>query len=307
MRFISLGNSGLKVSQICLGTNNFGGYVPEAESGKIINKAIDSGVNIIDTANVYTEGKSEQVIGKLIEGRREDLIVATKFGMETSQEPNKTGSSRKNVLWQLEQSLNRLSTSYIDLYYVHRFDPSTPLLETLRALDYAVKSGKIRYIACSNFSSKQLAESLKISSEHDLESFVGIQSRYNLLQRELESEIIPFCEQSKVSVLAYNPLRAGLLAGRYSKNELPKEGTRAFFKPIYWQQLNNESNFQRLEKFQLISEKSQVSMPKLAIAWALKKVSSVVVGASSPQQIEEACEAAKLELKSDTLEELEKV
>ncbi len=308
MMFTRLGSSGLKVSRICLGTNNFGGYVPEQGCAKILDEALERKINFIDTANVYTDGRSEEVIGRLVEGRRDDFVIATKFGMESSpNDPNRSGSSRKNLIWQLDQSLNRLRTKYIDLYYVHQFDPTTPLLETLRALDDAIKSGKVRYIACSNFSSRQLEESLKISSEHDLESFIGIQSRYNLLQREIESDIIPFCAQNNVGVLAYNPLRAGLLAGRYSRGEPPREGTRAFFRPGYWSQLNNESNFDRLDKLKTVSEETGVSMPKLAIAWALRRVSSAIVGASNPAQLEESCEAVKVELSDAALKELDQI
>jgi aryl-alcohol dehydrogenase-like predicted oxidoreductase len=190
MNYRNLGLSGLKVSRICLGTNNFGGQVSEETSIKIVNKALDCGINVIDTADVYTGGKSEEVIGKAVKGRRDEVIVATKVGFGRFEGPNRSGLSRKHVLSQVEHSLTSLQTEFIDIYYMHRFDPETPLEETLRTLNYLVALGKVRYIACSNFTAWQIAKAQEVCKTHDLERLIAVQPPYNLLQRDIEEDII---------------------------------------------------------------------------------------------------------------------
>lgn len=194
MKYRNLGKSGLTVSQICLGTNNFCGQVSEKTSIEIINKALDCGINIIDTANMYTKGRSEEIIGKVVKGCRDDVIIATKVGFNIGQGPNQGGLSRKHILSQVEHSLRSLETNFIDLYYLHRFDPETPLEETLRTFNDLTREGKVRYIACSNFTTWQIAKANEICEAHDLEKFIAVQSPYNLLQRDIERDLLPYCQ-----------------------------------------------------------------------------------------------------------------
>lgn len=226
MDYKNLGKSGLKVSRICLGTNNFGGQVREEVSIDIVNKALDCGINVVDTANVYTGGKSEEMIGKAVKGRRNEVVIATKAGFGVGQAPNQGGLSRKHVLFQVERNLESLQTDFIDVYYLHRFDPETPLEETLRTFNDLVREGKVRYIACSNFTAGQIAKAHDICEAHDLEQLVAVQPPYNLLQRDIEKDLLPYCQQEGLGVLAYTPLMGGFLTGKYSKAAPPPGGSR---------------------------------------------------------------------------------
>jgi len=221
MNYRNLGKSGLKVSQLCLGTNNFGGQISEEASLKIVNKALDCGINAMDTANIYTGGKSEEIIGKAVKGRRDEVTIATKVGFGAVEGPNRSGLSRKHILSQVEHSLKSLQTDFIDIYYMHRFDPETPLEETLRTFDYLVRQGKVRYIACSNFAAWQIAKANEICENHDWEKLIAVQPPYNLLQRDIEEDIIPYCQQEGLGILTYTPLMGGFLTGKYSKASPP--------------------------------------------------------------------------------------
>jgi aryl-alcohol dehydrogenase-like predicted oxidoreductase len=238
MDYKNLGKSGLKVSRICLGTNNFGGQISEEASIAIVNKAIDCGINVIDTANVYTGGKSEEIIGKAVKGRRDQVIIATKVGFGVGQAPNQTGLSRKYVLSQVEHSLKSLQTDFIDVYYLHRFDPETPLEETLSTFNDMVRQGKVRYVACSNFAAWQIAKAQEICEAHDLEKLVAVQPPYNLLQRDIEKDILPYCQQEGLGVLTYTPLMGGFLTGKYSKTAPPPVGSRYEYNQRLWQRVN---------------------------------------------------------------------
>jgi aryl-alcohol dehydrogenase-like predicted oxidoreductase len=232
LEYKRVGDSCINVSRISLGTNNFGGQVTEQDAITIIKKAIDLGVNSIDTANVYTGGLSEKIIGKALEGYRDDIILATKVGMRRGQGHNQGGLSRKNILSQISKSLENLKTDFIDLYYLHRFDPNTQLEETLKTLNELVREEKVRYIACSNFTALQIAEAQAISDTHGLEKLVAVQPRYNLLQREIENSLLPYCEHEKMGVLTYSPLMGGFLTGKYKKDQSPpkKEQRRIQYK-----------------------------------------------------------------------------
>jgi aryl-alcohol dehydrogenase-like predicted oxidoreductase len=306
MNYRNLGRSGLKVSQICLGTNNFGGQVSEETSIKIVNKALDCGINVIDTADIYTGGKSEEVIGKAVKDRRDQVIIATKVGFGISEEPNQSGLSRKHILHQIEHSLASLQTGFIDIYYMHRFDPETPLEETLRTLDYLVRLGKVRYIACSNFTAWQIAKAQEICESHDLERLIAVQPPYNLLQREIEKDIIPYCQQERLGILTYTPLMGGFLTGKYSKNTPPPEGSRFNYNPAFWERANRESNFSVLEQIMNVADDEGIPMSKLAILWILKNqaVTAPIVGASSVKQIEENCQIVETDLPDETYQTL---
>ncbi|MEM3799681.1 MAG: aldo/keto reductase, partial [Thermoprotei archaeon] len=228
MKYRRMGVWGLKVSEISLGSNNFGTQLERASALKVIDKALELGINMIDTANVYTAGRSEEIIGEAIKGRRDEVVVATKVGSPVSSNtPLGSGLSRKHIHWQLEQSLRRLQTNYVDVYYLHRFDPETPLEETLRTMDQLVKLGKVLYVGVSNFDRKQLEETWRICVELDLEKPIVLQPPYNLLRRDIEREVAPWCEENGVGVAVYSPLQGGLLTGKYSPVEQPPQGSRA--------------------------------------------------------------------------------
>jgi aryl-alcohol dehydrogenase-like predicted oxidoreductase len=306
MNYRNLGRSGLKVSQICLGTNNFGGQISEETSIKIVNKALDCGINVIDTADVYTGGKSEEVIGKAVRGRRDEVIIATKVGFGRFEGPNRSGLSRKHVLSQVEHSLTSLQTGFIDIYYMHRFDPETPLEETLRTFDYLVRLGKVRYVACSNFTAWQIAKAQEICETHDLEKLIAVQPPYNLLQRDIEEDIIPYCQQERLGILTYTPLMGGFLTGKYSKNTPPPAGSRFNYNPRLWERASNESNFSVLEQIENVADDVGIPISKLAISWILKNqaITAPIVGASSVEQIEENCRIVKTNLPDETYQTL---
>ena len=310
MEYTKLGGSELSVPRICLGTNNFGGGRVEPEICKrILSKALDLGINMFDSANVYTKGESERIIGEFVKDHRNEVIITTKVGKEFGDEPVKPSLTRENITYQLDQSLDKLQTDYLDLYYVHQWDKTAPLEETLRTLDSLVKEGKIRHIACSNYSSKQLEESRNICEKFGLEKFIAVQNQYNLFSRRLEDDPLPYCLRNKIGVIAYSPYAGGLLAGRYEKGKTPPSGSRASFRKDYWDRINNESNFERLEKVRVISKESGISIPSLAIAWILResRVTTAVVGASKPEQLEDSAKAASMVLDENTLDELRDV
>jgi aryl-alcohol dehydrogenase-like predicted oxidoreductase len=298
MDYKSLGRSGLKVSRICLGTNNFGGQISEDASIAIVNKALDCGINVVDTADVYTGGRSEEIIGKAVKGRRDEVIIATKVGFGAGQAPNRSGLSRKHILSQVEHSLKSLQTDFIDIYYLHRFDAETPLEETLRTFNDMVRQGKVRYMTCSNFAAWQIAKAHEICEAHDLEKFVAVQPPYNLFQREVESDLLPYCEQEGLGVLTYTPLMGGFLTGKYSKATPPPAGSRYDYNQRLWQRVNQESNFEVLENLERVAQDAGISMSKLAIAWILKNpiVTAPIVGASSIEQVEENCRLTEINL-----------
>ena len=301
MEYRRLGKAGIRVSRLCLGTNNFGAQVDAETTKRIINAAVDMGVNIIDTANIYTDGKSEELIGKAVRGRRDDLVIGTKVGLTLDQaKPNSTGLSRKHIVWQLNESLRRLQTDYVDLFYLHRFDAETPLRETLTTMDYLVREGKVRYVACSNFTAKQLQDVEKVCESLGLEEPVAVQPEYNLLEREIEKDLLPYCQNAVLAVLAYSPLAGGFLTGKYSESQkAPPTGSRGAANKGYWEHLKTQNKFSDLAKLEAAAAEAGVSPRQLALAWVVRKpvVTCVVVGASTPQQVEENARA--LETKVD--------
>ena len=306
MNYRNLGKSGLKVSQLCLGTNNFGGQISEEASLKIVNKALDCGINVIDTANIYMTGKSEEIIGKAVKGRRDEVTIATKLGFGKVEGPNQSGLSRKHIINQVEHSLKSLQTDVIDIYYMHRFDPETPLEETLRTFDYLVRQGKVRYIACSNFAAWQIAKANGICENHDWEKLIAVQPPYNLLQRDIEEDIIPYCQQEGLGILTYTPLMGGFLTGKYSKASPPPAGSRFEYNPRLWKHASQESNFALLEQIENIADDVGIPVSKLAIAWILKNpaITAPIVGASSVEQVEENSRIVEINLDDDAYQRL---
>ncbi len=226
MQYRLLGHSGLEVSLVGLGTNNFGRRCDQAQSAAVPDQAVDSGINFIDTANIYSAGESESHIGHWIKDRRDKVLIASKFGMKIGDGPMQMGGSRKHIMDSIEASLTRLRSDYVDLYQLHRVDRRIPVEETLRALDDLIQQGKVRYIGASNFDAWHLCEAEWTSIAKNLNRFVSVQDYYNLLKRDIEREVAPFCEAYGVGIIPFFPLESGFLSGKYRHGEAAPEGTR---------------------------------------------------------------------------------
>lgn len=281
MEYRRLGNSGLKVSEIGLGGNNFGNRADEETSITIINHALEMGINFIDTADMYAQGRSEEIVGKAVKGKRSKIIIATKFGNPVTVGPDQQGGSRSYIMKAVEASLRRLSTDYIDLYYVHYPDSETPIQETLRTLDNLIQTGKVRYIGCSNFAAWQLCEAIWTSKFDGLESFIAVQPRYNLLDRSIERELVPCCQAYGIGIIPWGPLASGFLTGKYRRaREIPAGMRLANPSPIY-NDIVTDANFDKLDKLQTFAQERRHSVGELAIAWLLSHqwIGSVIAGA----------------------------
>jgi len=283
-----VGRSGLKVSRMTLGTNNFGRDVDEVTSIRVIRKAMDVGINSIDTANVYTSRKSEEIIGKAVRGDRDRFVIATKLGHEVGDGPNDSGLSRKHILRQTEVSLRLLQTDHIDIYYMHSFDSETPLDETLKTFDQLVRDGKVLYIACSNFTVENMEAVNEVSERLGLERFVALQPPYNLLNRDAERELLPFCRRNGIGAITYSALAGGFLTGKYAEGTAAPKGTRGALYPKFWGRMNRHDNYAVVEKFKAVAASVGMPLPQLALNWIAKNdaVTSMIVGASSPEQVE---------------------
>jgi len=307
MRYRTLGSSGLRVSVIGLGTNQFGGKVDAGEVERIIHRALDLGVNFIDTADIYTGGRSEETIGRAIRGRREQVILATKVGNPVGDGPNDRGASRQRIMAGVEASLRRLGTDYIDLYQIHRFDPHTPFEETMRALDDLVRAGKVRYIGASNYLAWQLCRANDVAEMHGWVKFVSIQPHYHMLEREIERELVPYCQAFGIGIIPYFPLAGGFLTGKYREGYVPP-GSRGETS-AYVQQYFTPENFRKVEALTAFAEARGRTMAELAVAWLLARpmVSSVITGVTSTAQLEVNVKAADWELTADEMAEIERI
>ena len=303
-----LGTSGFTVPLLGLGTNNFGGRSDEAASRRVIDASIDIGANFFDTANIYTGTNSETIIGKALKGRRDKVILTTKFGLSMGSGPNLQGGSRGHILSQLEGSLRRLQTDYLDLYQMHTVDRLTPIEETLRTLDDLVRSGKVRYIGCSNYDGWHLVEALQTSRALNLNSFVSVQPYYNLLKRGIERELVPACEAYDIGIIPYFPLESGFLTGKYRPGQGVPEGTR-FAKAPNYQGMLNEGNFAILAGLESFAEERGHTVGELAMAWlaARPQVCSVISGASTPEQVEANAKGLEWKLTDEDLAEIDKI
>lgn len=306
-----LGRTGLKVSEVCLGTMTFGHQCDEDTSFAIMNKAADAGVSFLDTADAYpvppspeTAGRTEEIVGRWLMGQRDRYVVATKCRIRVGTGPNDEGLSRRHILQAVDESLRRLQTDYIDLYQPHAPDPDTPLDETLRALDDLVRQGKVRYLGCSNYPAWQVALALGISARHGWSRFDCVQPRYNLLYRDIEAELLPVCRDQGLGVIAYNPLAGGFLTGKYQTLQAPPEGTRftlgktgELYRERYWQQAQLEA-VQELRRF---FEPRGKSLTKAAVAWVLTQpgVTCAIVGASKLEQLDESLAATDVTLDAE--------
>jgi 1-deoxyxylulose-5-phosphate synthase len=306
-----LGRTGLQVSRLCLGTMTFGLQCDEETSTAILDRAADGGIDFLDTSDAYplggdltTQGRTEEILGRWLRGRRDRFIVATKCFARTGPAPFDGGNSRKHILSAIDASLRRLQTDYIDLYQLHGFDPETPIDETLQALDDIVRAGKVRYVGCSNFLTYQLVRAIGRSETLGLARFDSVQPRYNLLFRQIEREMLPFCGEDGVGVISYNPIAGGLLSGKHSRSAPPAEGTRftlgnagRMYQGRYW----HDREFETINELTPIAEDAGVSLVTLAVAWVLANpvITSPIVGASRAEQLDASLAAAEYKVDPD--------
>lgn len=307
MEYRRLGHAGVKVSYVCLGCMTFGGAADEAESRRMVDFAVDQGINFFDTADVYTQGRSEEILGRALRGRRSRVIVATKVRGRTGDGPNDVGLSRVHIMQNVEESLRRLMTDYVDLYQVHSFDPETPLEETLSTLDMLVKQGKVRYIGCSNFAAWQLMKALGLSTLYGWSAFVSVQPRYNFLDRSIEKELIPLCQSEGIGVMAYSPLGGGLLTGKYRPGEPVPAGTRAADNPVFRSRWLGEDSLRAAQRFAGWAQRQGWDAGAVALAWVIGRpgVTTAIVGARSVQQLEAVLAGTRLSIGPEQWQELE--
>ena len=314
MKIRRMGRTGLKVSEMCLGTMTFGHQCDEPTSFAIMDKAAEHGVTFLDTADAYpvpptpeTAGRTEKIVGNWLKGRRERFVLATKCRIRVGNGPNDEGLSRKHILKAAEDSLRRLQTDYVDLYQAHAPDPETPLEESLRAVDDLVRQGKVRYVGCSNYPAWLVALGLGISAQLGLARFDCVQPRYNLLYREIEAELLPLCRDQGLGVIAYNPLAGGFLTGKYKSLDAPVPGTRftlgktgELYRNRYWQQAQLEA----VQQLQAFFKPRGKSLVQVAIAWLLAQpgITSAIVGATRAEQLDESLAAGNLTLDAEELE-----
>jgi aryl-alcohol dehydrogenase-like predicted oxidoreductase len=303
-----LGDSGLKVSEIGLGCDNFGLRMDQAAVTAVVEAALEAGINFFDTADTYGRMKSETMLGEALGVRRHQVVLATKFGNPTGEGPDQRGGSRRYVIQAVEASLRRLGTDYIDLYQLHWPDPTTPVEETLRALDDLVTSGKVRYIGNSNFSGWQIADSDWIARGEHFNRFVSAQNHYSLLERSAASEVVPACERFGLGLLPYFPLASGMLTGKYRRGETAAQETRlgAWAGSPHADQVLTEANFDRVERLSAYAEARGHTLLELAFAWLLGHpvVPSVIAGATRPEQVKANAAAASWRLTPEDVAEV---
>lgn len=310
MEYRDIGTSDLKVSVVGLGCNNFGARMDLAAARTLVHHAIDRGINHFDTADIYgPRGKSEEILGEILGSKRQEVVIATKFGMVFDEAGAMKGASRKYIMTAVEGSLRRLNTDYIDLYYQHRADPSVPIEETLRALDDLVKQGKVRHIGNSNFDGKQLDEADATARKLGLTRFICAQDELSLIKRHIEKDRVPTMQRDKIALVPYFPLASGLLTGKYRRGAPVPAGTRLAAKnrlsDLFWTQENLELTYRIVE----FCEQRKLNVLDVAFAWLLEKpfVPSVIAGASRPEQIDANIKAAAAKLSGAELGALDKL
>ncbi len=307
------------MSRLCLGTMTFGLQCDEPASAAILDRAADGGVDFLDTSDAYplggdldTRGATEEIIGRWLRGKRDRFIVATKCFLPTGPAPFDAGNSRKHIMSAVEASLRRLQTDYIDLYQLHGYDQNTPIDETLGALDDLVHQGKVRYTGCSNFLTYQLVRAVGRAETLRLARFDSVQPRYNLLFRQIEREMLPYCGEEGVGVIPYNPIAGGLLSGKHNRSAAPPAGTRftlgtagAMYQQRYWR----EREFDTVDEIRQIADEAGVSLVTLAVAWVLanKVITAPIIGASRPDQLDASLAAAELKLDAELKHRLDEL
>lgn len=312
MEYRRLGNTGLKVSEISLGSwLTYAGYVEEQKATASIDKAYELGINFFDTANVYMRGEAEKVVGKaLSKYDRSSYVLATKVFGQMGDGPNDSGLSRKHIMEQCHASLKRLGTDYVDIYYCHRFHKETPLDETLRALDDLVRQGKVLYIGVSEWTAEQISEAVHLADKKLLDRIVVNQPNYSMLQRYIEKEIIPVSEKHGIGQVVFSPLAQGVLTGKYKKGEVAPEGSRAAQQNLgNLHGVLNDRNLDKVESLKTLAENENLTLSQLALAWILRQpnIASALVGASRPEQLEENVKASGVKLNNDTLQQIEEI
>jgi len=309
LQYVNLGSAGVKVSRICIGCMSFGNDAPwKLELGQaqiIVKRAIDLGINFFDTANAYSLGRSEEITGECLKDYRDDMVVATKVFNKMSEEPNDRGLSRRHIVQQIRGSLKRLNMSHVDLYQIHRWDPETPIEETLRTLDDLVHQGLTRYIGASTMHAWQFLSALLTSDRLGLEKFISMQNHYNLVYREEEREMIPLCRAEGIGVIPWSPLARGFLTGKYRRGETPSSiryRNDHYLPDRYFRQ----EDFDVLQVVAELAKEKGVSMAQVSLAWLLHKgVTSPIIGPTKLQHVEEAVSALDVKLTSDDMERLE--
>lgn len=317
MEHVRLGSTGLKVSRLCLGTMTFGYQCDEQTSRAILDRAAEGGITFIDTADAYPLGappdilgRTEEIIGRWMEGRRDQFVVATKCFFPVGPRPWDGGNSRRHILDAVHRSLRRLRTDFIDLYQLHSFDPDTPVDESLEALDVLLRNGEVRYIGVSNWQSWRIARALGRSEVLGTGRFASVQPRYNLLFREMERELLPMCRAEGLGVIPYNPIAGGMLSGKHQRSSSPTEGTRftlgssaGLYQQRYWQ----DAAFDAVEKLQAIAADLGVALPTLAVAWVLRNpaITAPIIGASRPDQLDATLAAVDLQLDDAVMQRLD--
>lgn len=315
MKFKLLGNTGLYVSELCLGAMTFGGEgfwkvigaQPQSEVDALVNKSLDAGINFFDTADVYSFGASETLLGKALSAKRKDVIIASKVRGRMGDGPNQVGLSRGHIFDSIEASLKRLGTDYLDLYQIHGFDPITPLEETLRALDDVVKRGMVRYIGCSNLAAWQLMKALGISDRYSLARFASLQAYYTVAGRDLEREVVPLLRDQKVGLMVWSPLAGGFLTGKYTREGARDQSARRAtfdFPPI-----DKERAYNVVDVLGEIAKEKSTTVAGVALAWLLHQdtVTTVIIGARSPEQLDDNLKAPEIKLSADDLARIDTV
>ena len=310
MELRNLGRSGLRVSLVGLGCNNFGMRLDANQTADVVNAALDAGITLFDTADMYGgRGDSERFLGKALGSKRTEIVLASKFGMAMDDEGVKIGAARRYIMQAAEDSLSRLGTDWIDLYQLHQFDPLTPIDETLRALDDLIRDGKVRYVGSSNLPAWRSAEAEVIARELGTNKFISCQEEWNVLNRKIEIDVVPMMEAYGLGMLPYFPLASGLLTGKYKKDAMP-EGARLTDMPRFANRgYVTEENFAKVEKLENFAKQRGYSILQLAFSWlASQKVTgSVIAGATKPEQIQSNVAAANWKMSSDDLAEIDKI
>ncbi|MGB4491718.1 MAG: aldo/keto reductase family protein [Halanaerobiales bacterium] len=313
MRYRRLGNSGLKISEISLGSwLTYGNSVEKKQAIRTIDKAYELGINSFDTANVYAHGEAEKIVGEALNKYpRESYVLATKAFWPMGEGPNDLGLSRKHIIEQVNQSLKRLKHDYVDIFYCHRYDPETPLEETLRAIDDLIRQGKILYAGVSEWTAYQIVEGLRVQDRYLLDRLVVNQPIYNMFNRYIEDSVVPTVLENGMGLVVFSPLAQGLLTGKYRKGQAIPEDSRAADprSNIYLKDNLTEENLEKVEQLMKIAEEVGVSLPQLALAWILHQpgITSALIGASKPEQVEENVKAVEIDLSSEILDRIEEI
>lgn len=302
MKYKVLGNTGVLVSELCFGTMTFGNEANETEAALMFNRCRDAGINFFDCSNNYNDGRAEIILGKLIRDCRDEVFITSKVSQRVGKDINALGSSRRHIMLSIDQSLARLKTDRIDLYFIHHFDPLTPMDETLRALDDLVHQGKVLYLGVSNWAAWQIAKALGISENRGLARFECIEPMYNLVKRQAEVEILPLAQSEKLAVIPYSPLGAGLLTGKYSTTAKPATG-RIVDKANYIHRYSNPRYYQIAEQITAYAQQLGVTPGTLAISWVMANpaVTAPIIGARNITQLEDSLAAVDFIMEPDIL------